>query len=97
MTTTLRLLLLSVLLVMQDKHPKGPLVLDCTNDPPCPDGEVCSCKTGTYHPRPYFTVDDRDGYYRYTIGLVGKWECWPSDGSQLKDVKTFTVMCYKSE
>ena len=79
------------------RMPELPLMLDCTDDPPCPEGRVCGCKDGTYHPRPYFTLDDRDGVYKFTIGLVGKWECWPSDGASLKDAPRFTVTCARKD
>lgn len=72
---------------------KGPLFLDCTDDPPCPGGRVCGCIKGTYHPRPYFTVDDEEvGTTHFTIGLFGKWKCEPTQ-HDLRDVKEFTVVC----
>jgi len=71
-----------------------PLVLDCTKNPQCPIGKMCSCIPGTYHPLPSFYVDDRYTLYEFTIKLENHagWKCEPTN----TDEKRVTVTCVKA-
>jgi hypothetical protein len=75
------------------KHPAHKfLAMDCSNNPPCPEGETCTCLPGTYHPEPSFVVDDRWEQYTFGIRLEKGWTCEPDIA---KDKQSLTVTCTK--
>ena len=69
-----------------------PLAMDCSKNPICPQGQMCTCLPGTFHSQPSFMVDERYGEYEFEIHLDKGWNCKPDVA---KD--KVTVTCEKMQ